>query len=153
MKVARSAGEVLSEHVTLEVECADRLYLNLYIPILQQERGIAWFWKHHRGYDFASSALMAPMSREFVSKIERFCQERDVDLIRLKRGQRKEDIAKEYLGRFTEQEGVLFIGKAQEKAKVVRTQRRYNENTGAPYAWPLFSRIRSSGSARRRTSI
>ena len=135
MKVARSAGEVLSEHVTLEVECADRLYLNLYVPILQQERGVAYFWRHHRGYDFASSALMAPMSREFVSKIEGFCEQEGIDLVRLKRGVRKEDLAKEYLAEFTGKEGVLFVGKAQEKAKVVRTQRRYNERTGAPYAW------------------
>ena len=125
MKVARSAGEVLSEHVTLEVECADRLYLNLYVPILQQERGVAYFWRHHRGYDFASSALMAPMSREFVSKIEGFCEQEGIDLVRLKRGVRKEDLAKEYLAEFTGKEGVLFVGKAQEKAKVVRTQRRY----------------------------
>jgi hypothetical protein len=112
----------------------DRLYLNLYVPILQSERGVAYFWKHHRGYAFASSALMAPMSREFVSKIERFCEQEAIDLIRLSKGQRKEDLAKEYLDEFTGEEGVLFIGKAQEKAKVVRTQRRYNENTGAPYA-------------------
>jgi len=36
MKVARSVAEVLNEHVTLEVECIDRLYLNLYVPILQR---------------------------------------------------------------------------------------------------------------------
>ncbi len=40
MKVARSVGEILAEHVTLEVECVDRLYLNLYVPILQRKR--AW---------------------------------------------------------------------------------------------------------------
>ena len=43
MTVARSAAEVLSEHVTLEVECIDRMYLNLYVPILQREQGIAHF--------------------------------------------------------------------------------------------------------------
>ena len=34
---------------------------------------------------------------------------------------------------------MLFIGKAQEKAKVVRTQRRRNERTGAPYPWLYMS--------------
>ena len=86
MTVARSAAEVLSEHVTLEVECIDRMYLNLYVPILQREQGIAFFWRHHRGYDFVSSALMSPMSREFVSKVERFAERKEIDLIRLDEG-------------------------------------------------------------------
>lgn len=32
------------------------------------------------------------------------------------KGQRKDDVAQEYLARFEGEEGVLFIGKAQEKA-------------------------------------
>jgi hypothetical protein len=39
MTVARSVADVLSEHVTLEVECVDRMYLNLYVPGLQYEGG------------------------------------------------------------------------------------------------------------------
>jgi len=135
MTIARSAAEVLEKHVTLEVECIDRVYLNLYVPILQQERGVAYFWKHHRGYDFASSALMSPMSRDFVSKVERFTEQQGLELITFGKGQRKEDLAKEYLRRFDGEEGVLFVGKAQEKAKVIRTQRRRNPKTGKCYAW------------------
>ncbi len=52
MTLARSAAEVLAEHVQFELECIDRLYLNLYVPILQQEAGVAWFWRHHRGAKF-----------------------------------------------------------------------------------------------------
>lgn len=40
MTIARTASEVLSDHVTLEIEGIDRLYLNLYVPILQNPRGI-----------------------------------------------------------------------------------------------------------------
>ena len=35
MNVARSAGEVLAEHTRLELECIDRMYLNVYVPLLQ----------------------------------------------------------------------------------------------------------------------
>ncbi|HEY3233919.1 MAG TPA: hypothetical protein VGJ84_04350 [Polyangiaceae bacterium] len=31
MSVARSFAELLDEHVTLELECIDRMYLNLYV--------------------------------------------------------------------------------------------------------------------------
>lgn len=139
MTIARSVGEVLADHVTLEVESIDRLYLNLYIPILQSERGVAFFWRHHRGHQFASSALMAPMSKAFVANIERFAREECIDLVHFRKGQRKEDVAKEYLAKFPLDEGVLFIGKAQEKTKVVRTERRRNPETGATYAWLVNS--------------
>lgn len=135
MTIARSAAEVLREHVTLEVESLDRLYLNLYIPILQAERGVAYFWRHHRGYQFASSALMAPMSKSFISRIEQFAKDEHIDVVEFPRGVRKEDVAQQYLAKFPLDEGVLFIGKSQEKTRVVRTVRRHNPVTGAAYAW------------------
>jgi hypothetical protein len=135
MTIARSVAEVLDEHVTLELECIDRMYCNLYIPILQAERGVAWFFREHRGYDFASSALMAPMTKKFVDSIEAFAMREGIELITFRRGERKEDVAQRYLAEFSGQQGVLFIGKAQEKASVVRTERRRNPKTGAPYAW------------------
>jgi hypothetical protein len=39
MSVPRSVAKVLSEHVTLEVEGIDRMYLNVYVPGLQREQG------------------------------------------------------------------------------------------------------------------
>jgi len=139
MTVARSVSEVLGEHVELEIESIDRLYLNLYVPILQRPEGTAYFWIHHRGHRFASTALMAPMTRDFVRSIERFAQAQGVDLVRFEKGQRKEEIAQERLGSFRGEEGVLLIGKAQEKASVVRTEKRRNPQTGEPYPWLVKS--------------
>ena len=41
MSVPRTVAEVLDEHVTLEVEGIDRMYLNVYVPQLQREQGVA----------------------------------------------------------------------------------------------------------------
>jgi len=41
MTVARTVADVLSEHVTFEIESIDRMYLNLYQPRLQYGSGIA----------------------------------------------------------------------------------------------------------------
>lgn len=139
MTVARSVAEILDDHVTFQVECTDRLYLGLYIPVLQDPRGVAWFWKTHRGHDFASSSLMAPMTESFKRRIEAFAEREGVDVIQFRKGQRKDDIAQEYLADFTGEEGVLFIGKAQEKAGVIRTERRRNPDTGASFAWLVKS--------------
>ncbi len=139
MTLARSASEVLSEHVTLEIEGIDRLYLTLCVPILQRPEGAAYFWIRQRGNRFAASCLFAPLTKDFVHSIERFAASEEVDLIRFKKGQRKDDVAHEYLGGFEEDEGVLFIGKAQEKAVVPRTTRRRNPETGASYPWLIPS--------------
>ncbi len=61
MNVARNAGEVLAEHTTLELECVDRMYVNVYVPVLQTGAGAAHFFKKVRGNPVPSSALMEPM--------------------------------------------------------------------------------------------
>lgn len=139
MTIARTVAEVLNDHVTLEIEGIDRMYLNLYVPILQSPRGVGHFWINHRGYRFASSGLMAPMTETFVQSILRFAKTNDIPIVAFKKRQRKDDVAKEYLAKFPHQEGVLFIGKAQEKTRVVRTEKRSNPNTGAIYPWLVMS--------------
>lgn len=139
MTLARSVSDVLDEHVQMQMECIDRMYLNLYVPILQRPEGAAYFWIHHRGHRFASSALFSPMSKAFVGSIEQRAASEGIDLIRFEKGQRKDEVAREYLAHFSEEEGVLFIGKAQEKASVVRTTRRRNPHTGQSYPWLIAS--------------
>jgi hypothetical protein len=139
MSISRSVAEVLREHVTLEVEGIDRMYLNVYIPALQREGGVASFFRFRRGHRFASSALMDPIGKEFVAAMERFAKERKIPVVLFHKGQRKDDIAAEHLKKFTGEEGVLFIGKAQEKTPVFRTERRRNEKTGATYPWLVRS--------------
>jgi hypothetical protein len=45
MTVARSVADVLNDHVVFEVECIDRMYLNVYVPQLQYSGG---WWGHGR---------------------------------------------------------------------------------------------------------
>jgi hypothetical protein len=139
MSVARSVAEVLDEHVTLEVEGIDRMYLNVYVPQLQREQGVASFFRFHRGHRFASSALMDPISKTFVSALEEFAKREQAPIIQFGKGERKDDIAAEHRKKFTKAEGVVFIGKAQEKMAVFRTERRRNETTGATYPWLVRS--------------
>ena len=135
MTLARSVADVLSDHVTLEIDCIDRMYLNLYVPKLQYEMGVVGFFRGHLGYTFASSALMDPITKGFVKDIERFCEDRGIDLVTFEKGQRKDDLAHEYLERFEGNEGVLFVGKAQEKTWTYRTEKRTNPLSGKSYPW------------------
>ena len=42
-------NDVLDGHVSLEVECVDRLYLNAYVPKLQTSGQVAYFMRDHLG--------------------------------------------------------------------------------------------------------
>ena len=112
MSVPRSVAEVLSGHVTLEVEAIDRMYLNIYLPGLQPEQGVATFFRFHRGHQFVSSALMDPISKAFVAALEDFARREKIPVIQFRKGQRKDDVAAEQRKKFTKDEGVVFIGKA-----------------------------------------
>jgi len=139
MSISQSLASILKDHVTLEVESIDRMYLNAYVPRLQYAGGVVRFFREHRGQPIASSALMSPITRDFVASIERFVKTRSVPLITFQKGQDKDKIAAQYRSRFTASEGVVFVGKAQEKASVFRTEKRRNPDTGRSYPWLVRS--------------
>jgi hypothetical protein len=139
MSIAHTVTEVLREHITLEVESIDRMYLNVYVPQLQHERGVVAFFRQHRGATFASSALMAPMTHAFVKAMDDFIKVQKIPVVRFMKGQRKDEITAEYLKQFGQEEGILYIGKAQEKVNVFRTEKRRNPVTGQSYPWIVRS--------------
>ena len=114
-------AEILREHVTLEVESIDRMYLNVYVPRLQCESGASWFLREQRKCPIASSAAMAPISRAFVEAIERYIQKHQLPLLAFEKGQRKDDLVAPYVKRAAGREGIILVGKAQEKTTAFRT--------------------------------
>jgi hypothetical protein len=139
LSVPQSVAEILNQHVTFELECIDRMYLNVYVPSLQCESGVVKFFRSHRGHPFASSALMDPMTRSFVAGMERFAKQEQIPVVQFRKGQRKDDVMAEHLARFDRPEGVVMLGKAQEKTPVFRTQKRRNPETGKTYPWIVRS--------------
>ena len=137
MSIALTVAAILKDHVMLEVESIDRLYLNAYVPQLQSEGGVVGFFRRHRGALIASSVLMAPISAAFVKGIEQFVIDQRLPLITFPKPKkkRKEDVAAKYLPRLAAQEGVYLVGKAQEKITTFRTQKRRNLETGKTYPW------------------
>jgi hypothetical protein len=134
MNVSRNVAEIIRQHVTLEVESIDRMYLNLYAPGLQHDKGVLGFFRD-RGQPVASAPAMAEITRKFVTKLESYATANKIPVITFQKGQRKDDIAAGYRAQFSRDEGVVFIGKAQEKATIFRTEKRYNQKSGKSYAW------------------
>src|SRR5713226_2998936 len=137
--IAQSVADILSHHVKLALEGIDRMYLNVFVPRLQHEMGIVGFFREHRGHPLPSAALMQPMSRAFVAKLESFAAQHEIPLVQFRKGQRKDDVMQEHLRKFQKHEGVVFVGKAQEKTPVFRIDKRRNPKTGQPYPWIVRS--------------
>jgi hypothetical protein len=136
MTLPRTAAQVLGDHVVFELRSIDRMLVTLYQPRLQYGPGIRGFFCWHRGNQFVSSALMLPMTEHFVADIHHYIAVNDLDLIHFVKGQRKDEIAKGYLaGHDGHSEGILFVGRAQEKTAVWRTRQRRDAATGKPYPW------------------
>jgi hypothetical protein len=133
--IAQSVAAIVSRHVKLTVEAIDRMYLNVFVSDLQYEQGIVGFFRKHRGQPLPSAALMSPMTRSFVAALESFVARHGIPLVQFCKGQRKDAVMAEHLRSFAGEEGIVFVGKAQENTPVFRTERRRSPRTGRPYPW------------------
>jgi hypothetical protein len=136
--IRKSVAEILDDHVTFELEAIDRMYLNAYVPGLQTGGGFVYFVKNQLGAIVPSTYVVAPLSERFVAAIEQFVKTEQLDLVTFEKHQRKDEVAQEYRARFDGEEGVLFVGKAQEKASVFRTEKR-RDAQGKTYPWIIRS--------------
>lgn len=137
MNVPQNVAELQREKVVMELEGIDRLYLNAYVPQLTTAAGIAGFVRKHLGYRFASTKQVCEMTERFVDKIRHFASEEGIEMIHFEKGQRKDSVMQDRLRRFKKSEGVVFIGVAQEKARVPRTERRQMGEGSVP--WIIYS--------------
>lgn len=52
-----TVNDVLGEHVVLDIECLDQIYLNAYVPILQTSSQVVAFLSGHLGFPCPSPVL------------------------------------------------------------------------------------------------
>src|SRR6516225_8754561 len=120
--IAQSVADILDHHVNLTIEGIDRMCLNIYVPRLQTEQGVVWFFRDHRGQPLPSAALT--MRQSFYCEAGRLCCRACDSAGVIRKGERKDTVMAEHLRKFGRAEGVLLLGKAQEKTPVFRTETR-----------------------------
>jgi hypothetical protein len=138
-KLPQTVADVLDKHVVLEVECIDRMYLNAIVPRLQIVEGALRFIRQQRKAKVASTNAVEPMTRNFVKAVEQFVRQHQIPMVSFQKGQRKDELAAQMRARFPQRDGVVFVGKAQEKCTVYRTEKRHNPKTKRAYAWIVKS--------------
>jgi hypothetical protein len=67
MTVARNVADVRAEHVTFEIECIDRMFLNVYVPQLQYPNGLVGYVHRQLGLPIASTAPLARITDRFAA--------------------------------------------------------------------------------------
>ncbi len=132
-----TAADMVAGHVTLDISCIDRLYLNGYVPKLQTPGGVIYFFHDHRGKPIVSPALFEPIGEKFRKDMNGWAQANGVPVIRFRAGDRKADVMAPHLdaAAASGRSQVAAIGCAQE-FQLVWTARKRDTDPGKP---PQFS--------------
>jgi hypothetical protein len=122
MTSAVNINDVLDGHVSLEIDCIDRLLLNAYVPNLQVGRQVVTFLTGHLGFPVPSPALLEKIGNRFRREVKAFADEHNVPVLTLKKpdrtrwDDRKLDHVRPYLEKAEAEHrtGVVAIVQAQE---------------------------------------
>jgi hypothetical protein len=83
---------LLRDHVTLNIDCIDRLYLNGYVELLQRPQNLWWFLHEHLGFPVVSPQLLKRLVDRFVGSIHSFADRHRVPVVHFDSKQRKEEV-------------------------------------------------------------
>jgi hypothetical protein len=109
--------ELLDGHVTLEVECLDRLYLNGYIGKLATGPGLCFFLREQLGKPIPSPVVLGQISEKFREAVKVLAEQESIPVYQFRHKERKEDIAHQFRRQRKVRDAIVFIGIAQEKAQ------------------------------------
>jgi hypothetical protein len=128
-----TVNDILDGHVLLDIECLDRIYLNVYVPTLQSSGQVVAFMTQHLGMPIPSPALMEKISTRFRRSVESFVSANGIPWVRFGKDDRKADVMAPYLARqaATGRSGIAAVGVAQEFQRVWAAYQR-DTRTAAP---------------------
>jgi hypothetical protein len=135
-------ADILDGHVSLDIECLDRIYLNGYVPNLQVGGQVVQFLAT-RGFPIPSPVVVGRIGDSFRRAVRSFADANQVPVIKFGKGHRKIEVMKPYLARQerTGRPGVAGIGWAQEFQRVATCTTTEARNGGAPhFGWDRADR-------------
>ena len=129
-----TAAEMVAGHVTLDVSCPDRLYLNGYVNKLQTPGGVVYFFHDHRGKPIVSPALFEPIGEKFRRDIKSWALANGIPVIRFAAGERKAEVMAPYLDAAAAagRSQIVAVGCAQEFQLVWTARKRDTDPGGCP---------------------
>jgi len=119
-----NVAEIIRDHVTLQLRCVDRLYLNGYCPALQSGGGGVAFLRRVCGQAIPSPVGLGTVTEGFKHTLRDLAERQGIPWIEFRKGERKDDVVERYRRRFTKRSGMVLIGVAQERASAWRGSRQ-----------------------------
>ncbi len=135
-------ADILDGHVSLDIECLDRIYLNGYVPNLQVGGQVVQFLAL-RGFPIPSPVVVGRIGDCFRRAVRSFADTNQIPIINFVKGDRKIDKMRPYLAQqeATGRSGVAGIGWAQEFQRVATCTTTQARNGGAPhFGWDRAER-------------
>jgi len=112
-----SIPELLNGHVTLEVECLDRLYLNGYIGPMATSGGLVNFMREQLDKPIPSPVVLGQVTEKFRESVKVMADREQIPIHQFGHKERKDDVANEIRKKRGVRDQIVFIGVAQEKAQ------------------------------------
>ncbi len=134
--------DILDGHVSLDVECMDRIYLNGYVQCLQVGGQVVQFLAL-RGFPIPSPAVVGRIGDQFRRSVRSFCDLNQIPMVVFRKGDRKIETMKPYLARQERsgRAGVAAVGWAQEFQRVATCTTTPARHGGAPhFGWDRADR-------------
>ena len=94
-----TVNDVLDGHVTLDIECLDRIYLNAYVPILQTSSQVVAFLSGHLGFPFPSPVLFRQLGDRFRKAVLSFSDANDIPWVKFGKDEAKLEVMQPHLAR------------------------------------------------------
>ena len=134
MATVTTVNDLLDGHVSLDVECLDRIYLNGYVPNLQVGGQVVSFMTAHLGFPIPSPAILEKIGTSFRRSVSSFAATEHVPVVHFTKDDRKIEVMRRYLAAQAEtgRSGVAAIGVAQEYQNVFAANQRHGNN-GVPW--------------------
>ena len=128
--------DILTDKISLDIECIDRVYLNGYVKHLQLPGGLITFIREQMGFPIPSPMVLPPFTQAFRKRVEKYAKDQGLSIVDFAKGEDKDKKARAHLANFENKQGVVLIGKAQEKALGYKAQRK----TRGKLVWFDYSR-------------
>lgn len=112
-----SIPELLNGHVTLEVECLDRLYLNGYIGSLATSGGLVRFMREQLGKPIPSPVVLGQVTEKFREAVKAMASQQRIPIYQFNHKERKDNVANRLRQERGVRDGIVFVGVSQEKAQ------------------------------------
>ena len=91
MAGAVTVNDLVDGHVSLEIGCLDRIYLNGYVPNLQVGGQVVSFMTQHLGCPIPSPAILERIGTGCRRSVSAFAESEHIPVVRFSKGDRKID--------------------------------------------------------------